>query len=72
MFAPAPQPELIVCDRRAAVVERERWKKEQSGISIRSGHRSSELGGVCGTGEISNSIEINSSHLFLNLLEEKS
>ena len=24
MFAPAPQPELIVCDRRAAVVERER------------------------------------------------
>ena len=35
MFAPAPQPELIVCDRRAAVVERERWMVRPMKTEIR-------------------------------------
>jgi len=30
MFAPAPQPELIACDRRAAVVERMLWGGERN------------------------------------------
>ena len=51
MFAPVPQPELIVCDRRAAVVERMQGVVREMKTFIRKRYRHPLHSGITWTRE---------------------